>query len=70
MNRKEDVALAEHYEREAEENEKKAREAEKSLRRYGKEDQQLCRIYIEAIMNAARLARKLAELYRTRTQQD
>ena len=70
MNRKEDIALAEHYQREAEENEKKAKEAEKSLRRYAKEDQQLCRIYIEAIMNSARLAQKLAELYRTRTQQD
>ena len=70
MNRKEDITLAEHYDREAQENEKKAKEAEKSLRGYGKEDQQLCRIYIEAIMNAARLAQKLAELYRTRAQQD
>ena len=70
MNRKEDIALAERYEREAEESEKKVKEAEKSLGRYGKEDQLLCRIYIEAITNAARLARKLAELYRSRTQQD
>ena len=70
MNRKEDIALAEHYECEAEENEKKAKEAEKSLCRYGKEDQQLCRIYIEAIMNAAHVAQKLAEFYRSRTQQD
>ena len=70
MNRKEDITLAERYEREAGENEKKAKEAEKFLDRYGKEDQRLSRIYIEAIMNAARLAQRLAELYRSRTQQD
>ena len=70
MNRKGDLALAERYEREAEENEEKAEEVEKSLGRHGEEDHRLCRIYIEAIMNAARVAQRLAELYRGRTQQD
>jgi hypothetical protein len=70
MNRKEDIAMAERYEREAEENEKKAREVEKSIGRFGREDQQISRIYIEAIMNAARIAQRLAELYRSRIQQD
>ena len=70
MNRKEDIAMAERYDREAEENQKKAKEVEKSIARFGKEDQQLSKIYIEAIMNAARMAHRLAELYRSRIQQD
>jgi hypothetical protein len=70
MNRKEDIAMAERYEREAVENEKKAGEVEKSIARFGKEDQQLSKIYVDAIMNAARMAQRLAELYRSRIQQD
>jgi len=70
MNRKEDIAMAERYEREAVENEKKAREVEKSIARFGKEDQQLSKIYVDAILNAARMAQRLAELYRSRIQQD
>jgi len=70
MNRDIDIALAERYRREAEEDEQRAREAEQSLSGYTKENQQLCRDYVVARTDAARFARKLADLHRERAQQD